>query len=93
MPSMNTEEQVERYKKISEVAESCGGAFLSKRKHSGYAQYTFDAEWNPEFQKTEEYKTLSSNDILALVDNGPWYFGGSIKNRTATKVSGVVYID
>lgn len=93
MPSMNTEEQMERYKKLAEVAKSCGGAFISNIKHNTYAQYTFDAEWNPKFQETKEYKTLNSNDILCLIDNSPWFFGGSVKNRTSTKVSGVVYTD
>lgn len=94
MPSMNTEEDLARWKEVQEAAVSCGGAFIGKvDKYRKYGEYSFEAQWNPEFVKLPIYRTLSSIDVLSLVDGGPWFFGGRIRSRSDQKVTGVVYTD
>lgn len=92
LPLTNTESELKRYEEVKTEADRCKGAFVGEvKKFPRYGEYSFEATWNPEFQKTEVYKTLSSADVLALVYGDPWYFGGKIKNRTSTKVWGVIY--
>lgn len=94
MPSMNTDESLDRWKEVQQAAKACGGAFIGKvNKYQRYGEYSFDAEWNPEFVKTDIYKTLSSVDVLSLIDGGPWFFGGKVRSRTDKRVTGVVYTD
>lgn len=93
MPLTNTEEAMDRFEHLKEVASNVGGAFLHVKKMPKYGEYMFEAEWNPSFQNTEEYKRLSTEDILGLVDKSPWYFGGKIKSRDSKRVSGVVYTE
>lgn len=95
MPSTNTEESLERWEQVREAAKSCGGAFKSGtiRKFPKYGEYTFEADWNPEFVNNDIFRTLSSNDVLCLMEGGPWFFGGKITSRSNSRVSGVVYTD
>ena len=93
MPSTNTEEDLRRWEEVKAVASECGGAFKEIRKFPKSGEYTFEAEWNPEFVKSSIYSSLSVTDILCLVDKNPWYFGGKLKSRSSTRVTGVVYTD
>lgn len=94
MPSMNTEDDLTRWEKVRNAAAACGGAFIGGlNKYSRYGEYSFDAAWNPKFVEDPIFRSLTSTDILCLVDGGPWFFGGKIRNRDNTRVSGVVYTD
>lgn len=81
------------YKEIAGVAKEVGGAFDSISKYRGYAKYRFEAKWNPEFVKTSIWQDLKTNDILSLVDNGPWHFGGKINTLDEETVTGEVWTD
>lgn len=94
MPSMNTEEDLRRWEEVRKAAAECGGAFKGGiRKMPRYGEYSFEAEWNPDFVKSSIYPSLSTIDILCLVDGNPWYFGGKLKSKNSTKVTGVIYTD
>ena len=95
MPSMNTEDEMERWREVQSWYRSKGegGVFSDIRKYRSYGQYSFDATVNPEILKDETWKGLSSRDILALIDGGPWYFGGKLTQRNNKLVQGVVYTD
>ena len=94
MPSMNTDEDLDRWKQVRDAAAACGGAFKGEiNKYKKYGEYSFEAEWNPDFVKSDIFKTLSSIDVLSLVEGNPWFFGGRVRQRTETTVSGVVYTD
>lgn len=95
MPSMNTEDEMERWNDVKAWYSSKGdkGVFSSVSKRRTYGQYTFEAVINPDVLEDDMWKSLSSRDILALVDGGPWYFGGKITDRSSKFVRGVVYTD
>ena len=94
MPSMNTDEDLKRWDEVQKAASDCGGAFIGDiNRFQRYGEYSFEAEWNPDFVKSDIYKTLSSNDVLSLVYGSPWFFGGKVRSRTNKKVTGVIYTD
>lgn len=72
--------------------------FHSLSKYPKYGHYEFTATINSDILSDPIWKNLSNFDILCLIDNGPWFFGGDISSKKSDSegnlvIDGYIYTD
>lgn len=86
-----------RWKLIS-IWKNTVKVFHSLSKYSKYGRYEFTATINSDILSDPVWKNLSNFDILCLIDNGPYFFGGGISSKTSDSegnlvIDGYIYTD
>ena len=97
---MTSEEEKSIYSrwKIISMWKKTVNVFHSLSKYPKYGHYEFTATINSDILSDPIWKNLSNFDILCLIDNGPYFFGGEISSKTSNSegnlvIDGCIYTD
>lgn len=82
----------ERYQILSVWAKNIG-FFEDLTKQSGYAHYDFKGKISQKALNSPIYESLTSFDILSLVDRGVGFFGGNLRKGPDGFIWGTVNTD